>query len=115
MAINYNFLFYYLEKEDIFIDKEEFILQIQLHPDYPSLLSIADTLSFFNIENGAIRIDFTDLELLPNRFIVLLNKEEKKDELSDIEKKDNKYCILDHKKSKEISLIDLEKNWKVMC
>jgi hypothetical protein len=61
MAINYNFLFYYLEKEDIFIDKEEFILQIQLHPDYHSLLSIADTLSFFNIENGAIRIDFTDV------------------------------------------------------
>ncbi len=42
-----NFLFQYLEKEDIFIDKNEFLFQIQSHPDYLSLLSIADTLRFF--------------------------------------------------------------------
>lgn len=112
MTINYNFLFYYLEKEEIIIDKEEFIYQIQSHSDYPSLLSIADTLSFFSIDNGAIRIDFTDLELLPNRFIVLLNKGKKKDELYYIEQKDNKYYVLDHTKNEEISLNDLEKNWK---
>lgn len=47
MDENFNFLFYYLEKENLTIDKSEFLFQIQSHPDYPSSLSIADTLSFF--------------------------------------------------------------------
>ena len=32
------FLFQYLEKENINIDKNEFLFQIQSYPDYPSLL-----------------------------------------------------------------------------
>jgi hypothetical protein len=38
MTENYNYLFQYLEKEGIFIDKTEFLFQMQSHPDYPSLL-----------------------------------------------------------------------------
>ncbi len=37
MTENFSFLFYYLEKENITIDKPEFAYQIQSHPDYPSL------------------------------------------------------------------------------
>ena len=47
MTDNYNYLFQYLEKENITIDKSEFSFQIESQPDYPSLLSITDTLSFF--------------------------------------------------------------------
>ncbi|MEN9655742.1 MAG: hypothetical protein RL311_668, partial [Bacteroidota bacterium] len=64
-------LFQYLEKEQITIDKSEFEFQMQSHPDYPSLLAISDTLNFFNINNGAIRLDFSDIELLPDRFVAL--------------------------------------------
>jgi len=56
MEENFNFLFYYLEKKNSTIDKSEFLFQIQSNPDYTSLLSIADTLSFFNINNGTIRL-----------------------------------------------------------
>ena len=43
----FNFLFHYLEKEEILLDKPEFLFQVQSHPNYPSLLAISDTLSFF--------------------------------------------------------------------
>jgi len=112
MTDKLNYLFQYLDKENINIDKEEFLFQNQSHPDYPSLLSIADTLSFFNINNGSIRVNFTDLQLLPNSFIALLKKEKKKDNLYYIEKKGEHYYILENNKNKEISLSDLEKNWK---
>lgn len=51
MNENFNSLFQYLEKENITIYKTEFEFQIQSHPEYPSLLSIAAALSFFNIDN----------------------------------------------------------------
>lgn len=46
MINTFNQLFQYLEKEEITFDKNEFLFQIQSHPDFPSLLSISDTLSF---------------------------------------------------------------------
>lgn len=70
---NFKFLFQYLEKEEIKIDQSEFLFQLQSHPDYPSLLSISDTLSFFSIENGALNIAVSEISFLPNRFIALLN------------------------------------------
>jgi hypothetical protein len=75
MAVNFDILYQYLEKEKITIDKTEFEFQIQSHPNYPSLLSIADTLTFFNINNGAIKVDQTQIHLLPNFYIANLNVE----------------------------------------
>lgn len=111
MNENFNYLFYYVDKEGILFDKTEFLFQIQSHPDYPSLLSISDTLTFFNIDNGAIRVDFSDLELLPKRFVTLLNKTNNKPKLCFIEKKENKYLITEDKKTIEINILDLEKKW----
>jgi glutaredoxin/uncharacterized membrane protein len=111
MNNNFNYLFYFLDKEQISIDKTEFLFQIQSHPDYPSLLSISDTLAFFNIDNAAIRVDFTDLELLPNRFVALFNKPHNKPELCFIEKKDNKFFITEDKLTYEISIADIETKW----
>ena len=90
MIQNFNFLFQYLEKEDINIDKTEFEYQIQSHPDYPSLLSIADTLSFFNIDNGALRVDVSEIDLLPSRFIALLSEENNNPQLTFIENKNER-------------------------
>ena len=63
-----------MEKEKIVIDKKEFESQIQSHPDYPPLLSIANTLSFFNI-NGVMRFPYSEIELPPERFIAFLREE----------------------------------------
>ena len=48
----YGYLFNYLETENIKIDQEEFTFQVQSHPEYPSLLAISDTLSFFKIKSN---------------------------------------------------------------
>lgn len=69
MTKNFPFLFQYLKKEHINIDKSEFLFQIQSHPEYPTLLSIVDTLSFFNIENSAIKVEESNIDVLPNYFI----------------------------------------------
>ena len=111
MNFNFNFLFYFLDKEAIPFDKTEFLFQIKSHPDYPSLLAVADTLTFFNINNGAIRVDFSNIELLPNRFVSLLKKPNSKPELCFIEKKVNKYFITEEKKTTEIGIIELEEKW----
>jgi hypothetical protein len=75
MNEEFNFLYQYLEKEELSIDKTEFDFQIKSHPNYPSLLSIIDTLSFFNIENGVLDVSTSEIELLPNRFVALLETE----------------------------------------
>lgn len=89
MNNNYYFLFQYLEKEKITIDKNEFDFQIQSHPDFPSLLSISDTLSFFGVKNGSMRVSFAEYDLLPNNFIALLKEDNSKPALGFIEKMEN--------------------------
>ena len=54
MVENFPFLFKYLEREQISFDIAEFYFQIQSHPEYPSLLSIVDTLNFFILKNASI-------------------------------------------------------------
>lgn len=111
MTESFTYLFQYLEREKISIDKEEFEFQVQSHPDYPSLLAISDTLSFFNIANIATRLDKTQIALLPNRFIVLLNKELSSPKLSFVEKKGENYLVIIDKIAVLISKQELEKRW----
>jgi len=112
MIQNFNFLFQYLEKEEITIDKKEFEFQIQSHPDYPSLLSIADTLSFFNIDNGSMRLASSEIELLPQRFIAFLREEKNKPQLCFIEKKGNDYIYTKDLKTSIISKKEIETKWE---
>jgi hypothetical protein len=106
MNSEFNFLYQYLEKEKLSIDIPEFELQIQAHPEYPSLLSITDTLNFFNIENAAFQIEFSEIELLPNRFATIL---EAKFYL--IEKKEETYIYYNEKNTIKISKAALESRW----
>jgi hypothetical protein len=88
MTENYNYLFFYLDKEEILLDKSEFLFQIQSHPDYPSLLSIADTLSFFKINNGATPATISEIELLPERFVASLKEEKNNHNFTLLRKKE---------------------------
>ena len=69
MTEKFPFLFQYLKKENIAIDSNEFLLQVESHADYPSLLAISDTLHFLNIENLATQLDFEHINHLPQNFI----------------------------------------------
>jgi len=112
MPENYNYLFQYLKKEGISIDKDEFEFQVQSHPDYPSLLSISDTLNFLNINNGAMRVDSSEIELLPERFIAYLSEEKNKLQLCFVEKKGSEYVYIKDKKTLILSQQDLEARWE---
>lgn len=107
----FNCLFQYLEKEEILLDQPEFLFQIQSHPNYPSLLAISDTLSFFNIDNVAARVQFAEIDNMPNRFITLLSENFGKSQLYFIEKKGDSYFSTKDKKTIEISKNTLESRW----
>ena len=62
-------LLYYFKSIQITINIEEFIIQFNSHPDFPALLAISDTLTFFKIDNAAFRISKEQLPDLPNDFI----------------------------------------------
>lgn len=111
MTEDFNYLFQYLEKENVVFDKTEFLFQIQSHPDYPSLLSITDTLNFFDIQNGVIKISASEVESLPSRFVAFLNVENKRSQLYLIEKKKNNYSYLLDKKAVEIGESILKSSW----
>lgn len=111
MNKQFKFLFSYLEKENIFIDKNEFLFQVQSHPDYPSLLSIVDTLSFFNIQNIMFRIDVSKLESLPNRFITLLKEENAEPKLYFVEKINKENYKLKGNNTIEIDNTTLISKW----
>lgn len=96
MNLDLSFLFQYLQKEKIFIDQAEFEFQIQSHPNYPSLLAISDTLSFFKVKNLASRIENDDLVHLPNNFIALIKNKKLSSNLTVVEKIKNGYKYLDY-------------------
>lgn len=109
---DYNYLYQYLEKEEIGIDKNEFEFQIKFHPDYPSFLAIVDTLTFFNIDNGAMRLDSSEIELLPNNFMAFLREGSNRPELFFIEKKGDEYLYTKDKKASFISKQEIETKWE---
>ena len=116
MQITHNCLFQYLEAEDILLDKNEFLFQLQSHPNYPSALAIADTLTFFNVFNAVLSLNFLDLERLPSNFVVLLEETNGKPTLATqfyfIKQKSGKYFCVGPEKTTEISLEDLQKRWQ---
>lgn len=111
MNKEFHYIYQYLERERISIDVNEFETQIQGHPEYPSLLSIIDTLSFFNIENGAFQVDLSQIEFLPNRFLTILQDESMDSQYYLIERKKGYYfCYRGNNKIK-ISQKILQSRW----
>lgn len=111
MEKRFDFLFTFLEKEKILINKQEFLFQLQSHPDYPTLLSISDTLTFFKIQNGVFRVNIEEIELLPNQFITLLREVNSPPKYYLIKKQDYKYYYSPNEKFIEISQDELTSRW----
>jgi len=102
-----NAVLQYLKKESIFIDETEFEYQYSSHPEYPSLLAVSDTLSFFKVYNMAFRISNVQLEELPKNFIAVL-KQENKDKFSYISKDESTFLVDGTKFSKEKFIIEFQ-------
>jgi len=114
MAENINYLYQYLEKENIIINKFEFKFQIESHPDYPGILAITDTLSFFDINNGVLKVEASEIDLLPDNFLTLLACKNNTSQFYLIEKKGDIYYISEKKNKEIISKSELEFRWKGM-
>lgn len=106
----YNFIFKYLSDLNIEIDEKEFIFQLESHPNFPSLFSYSETLSFFSINNIVIDLSIEDINLLPNRFLCLVENNEEK--LFTYFKKIDKFHYLINNKFIKITEQELLSKWK---
>ncbi len=112
MDINFNLIFNYLKSESIVYDKEEFLFQIQSHPDYPSLLAVSDTLHFFKINHIVAKVGIDKINLLPSCFVALLKEKNLEDEhLYFIQRKKDGYLINKEKAFSKIDEKKLESRW----
>ncbi|KQX10212.1 thioredoxin domain-containing protein [Flavobacterium sp. Root420] len=112
MSENFTYLFRYLEAEQINVSKSEFQFQIQSHPHYPSLVSVTDTLSFFNIVNIVLSIEVDEKELLPDTFVILLEIENNQPHFYFVKKKGDVYFCLREKNEIILSKPELILKWK---
>ena len=72
---NFNYLKKYLRKNFYYKLEDEILIQIESHPNYPSLYAIIDTLNFFEIENLAAKIEKEELENLPHSFLSVVDSD----------------------------------------
>ena len=109
----YGYLFNYLETENIKIDQEEFTFQVQSHPEYPSLLAISDTLSFFKINNYAASLSKDEISKLPEYFVAYLNVELSEPTMFFIKNESENLYKLQSKNDNEIiDKKELENRWR---
>ncbi len=78
----------YLAYNNISIDRDEFELQLEGHPDFPSLLAFSDALNFFNIDNYSYKIDNDEKDILPEDFLALVEGE-----LAIVKNKNNQFTV----------------------
>ena len=79
------------------------------HPNYPSLLSVSDSLSFLDIENISANVPFHHFDKLPDRFLTKLNHI---DDFVLLTKFKNQYKIENNSSEVETLSIDtINQNW----
>lgn len=83
-------IYKYAKKEGFYIDKSEFLFQLQSHPNYPNLVAVVDTLNFFDISSGVFRVDTQEYHLLPLNFVTFLDLNSKSEPYF-IEKRERDY------------------------
>lgn len=98
MKETYIYLNKYLRKIKIDINFKEYIYQLSSHPEFPSLLAISDTLSFFNIDNAAFRITNEQLPDLPDNFICQIKTPDGNNDLTYVRQKNNGFEVYHNEK-----------------
>ncbi|MEL7148547.1 MAG: vitamin K epoxide reductase family protein, partial [Bacteroidota bacterium] len=69
----------FLRKNFYFVDEKEAKLQLESHPDFPSLRSVTDTLDYLEIEHLAISVPKEALDQLPDCFLAIIDTKGKEE------------------------------------
>jgi uncharacterized membrane protein len=86
--------------------RQDIILQLHTHPNYPSFASITDTLDYFGVDNIAANVPEDALSILPKYFLTMINNENGV-ELVLATNLGNKF-ILKNRKGKKVRLNKIE-------
>lgn len=101
----------YLKSSNYRIDDKTFELQLETHPEYPSVKSISDTFDYFGIDNLTAKVPKEALSQLPKSFIALF-KREKYFEFVLTEKKENQVIITTEELNKQkLSIQQFTEGW----
>ncbi len=103
----------YLGKENIFLDKEEFVFQTLSHPTYPSLHALTGVLDHFSVENLAIELPTSKeaLNELPDRFLAHFETGREPGIYLTEKLTSNKYAISGPETNDQISAAELLEQW----
>lgn len=72
---NFSYLKRYLRKNHYYEHEDEILIQLESHPNFPSLYSIIDTFTFLEIENIAVKVGKEEFENLPENFISVVDSD----------------------------------------
>jgi uncharacterized membrane protein/protein-disulfide isomerase len=72
---NFSYLKKYFRKNHYYDLEDEILIQLESHPNFPSLYSIIDTFNFLEIENVAVKVEKEELENLPDNFISVVDSD----------------------------------------
>ncbi|WP_348824244.1 vitamin K epoxide reductase family protein [Flavobacterium aestuarii] len=76
---NFKYIKKYLRENQYYNLEDGFHMQLESHPNFPSLYAIIDTLSFFEVENLAAKIEKEELENLPHSFLSVVDSDSGKE------------------------------------
>lgn len=100
----------FLRKNYYYVDEKEVKLQLESHPDFPSLRSVTDTLDYLDIEHVAISVPKEALDQLPDCFLAMLN-DQKQNNLVAIDKSKSKVEIHNVDSRKSVTLEEFKEMW----
>lgn len=72
---NFTYLKKYLRENQYYNLEDGFHMQLESHPNFPSLYAIIDTFNYFDVENFAAKIEKEELIKLPHSFLSVINSD----------------------------------------
>lgn len=102
----------FLRKNFYYVDEKEVKLQLESHPDFPSLRSVTDTLDYLDIEHVAISVPKEALDQLPDCFLAMIDSgEARQNNLVAINKNKGKIEIHNVDQKKTVSVEEFKEQW----
>ena len=108
---NFNYLKKYLRKNKYYDLEDGFLIQLESHPNFPSLYAIIDTFNFFEVENLAVKIENKELENLPDSFLSVVDSDTGKEVVLTEKNKKNISIAFSNGFKKKISKDEYLKIW----
>ncbi|WP_378187564.1 vitamin K epoxide reductase family protein [Aquimarina sp. W85] len=98
----------YAKKQNIVLDIESFSFRLVSHPSYPNLLSVIETLEYFQIPHAVYNVAFDEIDQTPDSFLAFLKTKHRTQDLHLVERKNGQIFI----DSQKVPLEYLKIRWK---